>query len=402
MNRLAKESSSYLRSAAHQPTHWFPWGDEAFAKAKREAKPVLLDIGAVWCHWCHVMDHESYESPELAKLLNEKFVCVKLDRDERPDVDARYQRAVSSLTGQGGWPLTAFLTAERDVFYGGTYFPPTDSYGRPSFTKVLEAVADAFANRRDEVEKTAAGIREHLAGHAEGHADDQVVHDVSPGALDASIIDDGLEALQAGFDATNGGWGAAPKFPHPGAFEFLLAAIARQRARGNASAALEDIARTTPAKMGAGGVYDHVGGGFHRYATDATWTVPHFEKMLYDNAELLRNYAHAAALFDDPALLAKARDVWRFMRDVLGDADRGGFGGSQDADVDLTDDGDFFTWTLEEVNAAIPEATNARIVALRYNVEVHGEMHHDTARNVLFEDVEPEAIADALKLPLAE
>jgi len=285
-NRLAKERSSYLRGAAHQPVDWHPWGEEAFAKARAEDKPILLDIGAVWCHWCHVIDHESYDDPEVAKILNEHYVAVKVDRDERPDVDARYQQAVQALSGQGGWPLTAFLTPEGKVFYGGTYFPPTEAFGRPSFKRVLLAVSDHYKKDRASAQKDADALHRALS---------QRLPMVAREPLDEGLLFAVEEQLKSSFDGRNGGFGGAPKFPHPGTMEFLLARAWRSR-----DETLRDMAVRTLTEMARGGVYDQIGGGFHRYATDARWIVPHFEKMAYDNAELLRNYVHGFQLFGTP------------------------------------------------------------------------------------------------------
>src|SRR3990170_626640 len=272
-NRLAKETSSYLRGAARQPVHWFPWGEEALRKAKELDRPILLDIGASWCHWCHVIDRESYEDPELAQVINENFVAVKVDRDERPDVDARYQQAVGSISGAGGWPLTAFLTPDGKVFYGGTYFPPKDGYGRPSFRRVLESVAEHYRRNRADAIGNAYRIHQALEERRSLHAHEA---DVNEAFLKGAVAE-----LKGQFDPANGGFGGAPKFPHPGTIEFLLARHHRTKEDG-----LRNVIVRTLAGMAEGGVHDRVGGGFHRYSTDATWTVPHFEKMGYDNAAL--------------------------------------------------------------------------------------------------------------------
>ncbi|HVL86603.1 MAG TPA: DUF255 domain-containing protein, partial [Candidatus Thermoplasmatota archaeon] len=332
-NRLASARSSYLRSAASQPVDWFPWGEEAFSKAKREDKPILLDIGAVWCHWCHVMDHESYEDAEVARLINDRFVAVKLDRDERPDVDARYQMAVSAITGQGGWPLTGFLTPEGRLFFGGTYFPPDGKWGRPGFKTVLSDVADYYAEKRENALADARRLSEALARHADA---------VRPGVLSPPLLDQASAAMLAHHDPVNGGFGHAPKFPHPSGVDFLL-----PRPEGREPALL------TLSRMTHGGIHDHVGGGFHRYSTDAAWTIPHFEKMLYDNAALLSSYALAFRATNDPAFEATSRGIVGWMDGVLADRKRGGFGASQDADVGPEDDGSYFTWTQEELAAAL-------------------------------------------------
>ncbi|HLA47208.1 MAG TPA: DUF255 domain-containing protein, partial [Thermoplasmata archaeon] len=285
-NRLAKEASAYLRSATHQPVDWYAWGEDAFAKAKEEDRPILLDIGAVWCHWCHVIDHESYEDPEIAKIINEKFVPVKVDRDERPDVDARYQQAVSAISGQGGWPLTAFLTPDGKVFYGGTYFPPKDMSGRPSFRRTLLAVAEHYEKERAEAIRTADSLHQALTERRGLHLHEAGVNE--------DLIREALLGLKGQFDPVNGGFGTAPKFPHPGTIEFLLSRFHRTKEDW-----IRNVITRTLMGMAKGGVYDQVAGGFHRYSTDAMWIVPHFEKMAYDNAALLSNYAKAWAVFQD-------------------------------------------------------------------------------------------------------
>ena len=280
LNSLARASSAYLRSAMHQPIQWHEWGDEAFAAAKRENKPMLLDIGAVWCHWCHVMDRESYDDPEVAAIVNEHFVAVKVDRDERPDIDSRYQAAISAVSGQGGWPLTAFLTPDGKPFYGGTYFPPNDGYGRPSFRRVLLSIANAYKEKNGDVMEQAKMVESTIA-QAESFAG-------RSGRISASIIATIQESAFKMFDPQNGGFGQAPKFPHPSALDLLIERYAR-----NADGNLRNLIVSTLEHMANGGVYDQLAGGFHRYSVDERWVVPHFEKMCYDNSELLKNYVHA-------------------------------------------------------------------------------------------------------------
>jgi uncharacterized protein YyaL (SSP411 family) len=381
-NRLANSASPYLRSAAHQPVQWFEWGEEAFAKARAEDKPILLDIGAVWCHWCHVIDRESYEDAQLAELINRLFIPVKVDRDERPDVDARYQVAVSAISGQGGWPLTGFLLPDGRPFYGGTYFPPQDAMGRPSFRRVLEHVATAYTSRRDEVERAASG----LAGAVAQAERFEGAH----AAWDASVLDHLTTATVERFDSQHGGFSHAPKFPHAGAMDFILE---QHQATGDAH--LLHVAQTTLEHMARGGVYDQLGGGFHRYSVDERWLVPHFEKMSYDNSELLKNYLHAYQVTHTPLFRQTAEGIIDWVNGVLCDRERGGFYASQDADVSLDDDGDYFTWTLEEVRAALP-ADQARVIELYYDVGPSGEMHHNPAKNVLWVAREPQTIASAL------
>jgi len=377
VNRLATEQSAYLRGAAHQPVHWHPWSAEAFERARREDKPILLDIGAVWCHWCHVLDHESYDDPRVAAIINERFVAIKVDRDERPDLDARYQHAVSAISGQGGWPLTAFLTPDGRVFFGGTYFPPVDSLGRPSFTRVLLSVAQHYRDNRSEVTATAAELHRRLAA-LEGPA--------RPGALEPTLLAAGIDSIRRAFDPAHGGFGGAPKFPHPSTIELLL----RRYARTGEDDLLDMVARTLE-KMARGGIHDQLGGGFHRYSTDAGWIVPHFEKMLYDNAGLLTNYAHAYQATGRPFFKEVAEGIAGFMATVLCDP-RGGFFGSQDADVHPGDDGSYFTWAIDEAKAALTPDEFA-VCAEHYHLQGQGEMHADPTRHVLFVDRDPDVIA---------
>jgi len=383
-NRLSRESSTYLKGAAHQPVAWYPWGEDAFRRAKELDHPILLDIGATWCHWCHVIDRESYEDPNLASVINENFVAIKVDRDERPDIDARYQQAVGAIAGQGGWPLTAFLTPDGKVFYGGTYFPPKDSYGRPSFRRVLLAMADAYRTNKADTLKEAEALHRALA---EGR-----VSLVEEGAVNEAMLKESLDSLRGQFDPVNGGIAGQQKFPHPGTMEWVMARYHRTREEG-----LEKIFARTLSSMAKGGVYDQIGGGFHRYSTDARWIVPHFEKMLYDNAGLLANYVHAWQLTRDPLYRETAEGILAWSGEVLSDRQRGGYFASQDADVGLDDDGDYFTWTLDELKGAVNE-DEARVLALYFEVATRGEMHHDPKKNVLFIDQAPEAIAKSIGL----
>jgi len=368
-NELAQASSSYLRSAMHQPVEWHEWGANAFARAAGEDKPILLDIGAVWCHWCHVMDRESYEDPQLAAVINQNFIAVKVDRDERPDVDTRYQAAVAAISGQNGWPLTAVLTPDGKPFFGGTYFPRDDRYGRPGFERVLRSMVEAWKTRRDEVLESAGSVveaieyNENFAGRG--------------GSLSLGIVDQMVSSALEKFDRHHGGFGSQPKFAHPSAIDLLLDVAVRTE---NASA--REAATVTLEKMAQGGVYDQLGGGFHRYSVDEAWVVPHFEKMLYDNAELLKNYVHAFQSFVDPESAHVARDIIRWMDSSLTDRERGGFYASQDADIDLEDDGDYFTWTRAEA-AAVLSPEEMEIAAPYYDIGDLGDMHHNPAKNVL-------------------
>jgi uncharacterized protein YyaL (SSP411 family) len=381
-NALARASSSYLRSAMHQPIQWNEWGEEAFAAAKRDNKPMLLDIGAVWCHWCHVMDRESYDDPEVAKIVNENFIAVKVDRDERPDIDSRYQAAVSALTGQGGWPLTAFLTPDGKPFYGGTYFPPADQYGRPGFKRVLQSIAQAYREKHGEVIEQANMVTSAIS-QAESFSG-------RSGKVSAQIIDAIVESSLKMFDARNGGFGSAPKFPHPAALDLLMDHYART---GNEE--LRNIFVSTLEHMARGGVYDQLAGGFHRYSVDERWVVPHFEKMSYDNSELLKNYVHAHQATGNQFFAEVARDIIRWMDEWLSDRERGGFYASQDADYSMEDDGDYFTWTLEEAKAVL-STEEVEVAALYYDINEVGEMHHNPAKNVLYVRASVEEIARPL------
>jgi uncharacterized protein YyaL (SSP411 family) len=378
-NQLENSASSYLRSARHQPVEWHPWGEAAFARALHLNRPILLDIGAVWCHWCHVMDGESYEDPEIAKVINEHFIAVKVDRDERPDVDTRYQAAVSAISGQGGWPLTAFLTPDGRPYYGGTYFPRDDRYGRPGFGRVLLAMAQVWSDRRDEALETASSVMAAIE-HNETFSGRSA--DLSP-----ALIEKIATAIVKQFDPRNGGFGSQPKFPHPAALDLLLHVATTT---GNEQA--REAFTVTLEKMFRGGVYDQLAGGFHRYSVDERWVVPHFEKMLYDNTELLRNYVHG---FQSPILPSIARpdfsraDFSRAAREIVAwldstmtDRDRGGFYASQDADVGLDDDGDYFTWTLDEARAVL-SGEELEAAQKYWDIGELGDMHHNPAKNVL-------------------
>jgi uncharacterized protein YyaL (SSP411 family) len=383
--RLARSASPYLRSAAHQPVAWYEWGDEAFARARAEDRPILLDIGAVWCHWCHVIDRESYENPELAALINMFFVAVKVDRDERPDVDARYQTAISAVSGQGGWPLTGFLLPDGRPFFGGTYFPPDDMGGRPGFRRVLATMAQAFRERRKEVEEAADALSQAVT-RAESFAG-------AAGTFDAAIVDRIVDSIVDRYDPQNGGFSRAPKFPHPSALDLLLD---RCQASGVA-ANLKTVAQSTLEHMARGGVYDQLAGGFHRYSVDERWRVPHFEKMSYDNSELLKNYLHGYQMAREPLFREVAESIIGWVATTLSDQEHGGFYASQDADQTLDDDGDYFTWTLAELRAAL-DGDEARVAEMFYGVEPIGQMHHNHEKNTLCRAAEPAEIARELNL----
>ncbi len=386
LNSLSKASSAYLRSAMHQPIQWHEWGEEAFAAARQENKPILLDIGAVWCHWCHVMDRESYDDPEVAQIVNERFVAVKVDRDERPDIDSRYQVAVSSISGQGGWPLTAFLTPDGKPFYGGTYFPPNEQFGRPSFKRVLLAISDAYHEKNGEVAEQAKMV-ESAISQAESFSGKSA-------AFSPSVIDEIVQSAVRMFDPSHGGFGSAPKFPHPATLDLVIHQYAR-----SGDEQLRNVFVTTLEKMARGGVYDQLAGGFHRYSVDERWVVPHFEKMCYDNSELLKNYVHAYQATGSEFFAAIARDIIRWMDDWLSDRQHGGFYASQDADYSMDDDGDYFTWTLQETRSVLTEE-EAIVACLHYEINEIGEMHHNPAKNVLYVRASVEEIGKRLSLPL--
>jgi hypothetical protein len=331
-NRLAAETSPYLLQHADNPVDWFPWGEEAFEKARAEDRPILLSVGYAACHWCHVMEHESFEDEETAALMNERFVNVKVDREERPDVDSLYMDAVVALTGQGGWPMTVFLTPEGEPFLGGTYYPPEPRHGLPSFQQVLAAVSDAYRERRGDVTRQASALVDAVRRSAE--------LDPSTDPLTESLLAEASSALRRQFDQEWGGWGGAPKFPQASTLEFLL----RMHLRGD-DEALPMVTQTLDA-MAAGGMYDLVGGGFHRYSVDREWLVPHFEKMLYDNALLAAVYLHAWAVTGDERYRSVTEETLDYMlRELL--LPEGGFASAQDADTDGVE-GLTFTWTPDE------------------------------------------------------
>jgi uncharacterized protein YyaL (SSP411 family) len=314
------------------------------------------------------MDGESYENPELADFLNQNFVCIKVDRDERPDVDARYQRAVQTLTQQGGWPLTAFLTPSGEVFFGGTYFPPDGKYGRPGFRTVLASVLDAYRGRREQVQVQAMAIRRVL---------DQHLDETAPGETSPALLESAVSQMGRAFDTAHGGFGSQPKFPHPGAIALLL-----HRWYDHPADHIRTMIDRTLQGMARGGMHDQLGGGFHRYSVDAEWIVPHFEKMSYDNSELLKVYLDAYALFGTEEYADVARGVVHWVREVASDPE-GGYAASQDADVGLDDDGDYFTWTRDEA-AAVLTPEEMEIAAAYYDIGTAGEMHHNPGKNVLF------------------
>ena len=361
-NRLATETSPYLLQHAENPVEWFPWGEEALAKAREEDKPILVSIGYSACHWCHVMEHESFENEDIAAKMNDLFVNIKVDREERPDLDSLYMAAVQSMTGHGGWPLNVFLTPDGTPFYGGTYFPPDDRMRMPGFPKVLEAVANAFQERRAEVDENAQQIRELLQRAT------RVLP--KPDDLSPQVMSEASEQLARSFDARNGGFGGAPKFPQPSAIEFLL----RQGKRVNGQREAVMVQRTLD-RMASGGIYDQIGGGFHRYAVDAVWLVPHFEKMLYDNAQLASVYLAGYQAYGDERYRRTAEETLDFVARELTDP-RGGFHATLDADTE-GHEGVFYTWTHEELEAIL-SVEDAGIAKLWFNVEPSGNFEGRT------------------------
>jgi uncharacterized protein len=353
-NRLATETSPYLLQHAHNPVDWYPWGEEALTRARDEDKPIFLSIGYAACHWCHVMERESFEDEATAQLLNDGFVAIKVDREERPDLDAIYMDAVQQMTGHGGWPMSVFLTPEGKPFYGGTYFPDQPRHGMPSFRQVLEGVLAAWRERRSEIEQAGAGLVDAL-NRQQALGDGQ---QPAPWMLDSAMV-----GLERDFDAHNGGWGGAPKFPQPMAIEWLLSEHLR-----TADARPLAMARRSLDAMAAGGIYDHLGGGFARYATDAAWLVPHFEKMLYDNALLARAYVHAWQLTNEPRYREVAEQTLGFMeREML--TDEGGFISSLDADTE-GEEGATYVWTKPEIDALLGD--EADLFSAAYGVTAEG------------------------------
>jgi uncharacterized protein YyaL (SSP411 family) len=363
-NRLINETSPYLLQHAHNPVDWYAWGEEAFAKAKAENKPILLSVGYSACHWCHVMEHESFENEAIARLMNENFVNIKVDREERPDVDQIYMNAVQMMTHHGGWPMTVFLTPDGVPYYGGTYFPPVDRYNMPGFPRVLESVAAAYRERPDDISQTATSILAELRRLSAANESQEL--------LSAQLLDTAYAGTVRNYDPNNGGFGSAPKFPPAMSLEFLL----RTYKRTKQVHALE-IVEHTCRKMAEGGIYDQLGGGFHRYSTDARWLVPHFEKMLYDNALLSRLYLHYFQLTKDDFARRIAEGILDYVAREMTDAG-GGFYSTQDADSE-GEEGKFFVWTLQEVVDELG-TDDGRAFAAYYDITPEGNFE---GKNIL-------------------
>ncbi len=383
MNRLSHERSPYLLQHAGNPVDWYPWGEEAFAKARAEDKPIFLSIGYSTCHWCHVMAHESFEADEIGTLLNERFVSIKVDREERPDVDRVYMTFVQATTGSGGWPMSVWLTPDLKPFYGGTYFPPSSRWGRPGFTDILQEIARVWASERGKVAESAEALTMRLRAHEESSLSSSVP---GPAALERTV-----QQFRDAFDPRNGGFGDAPKFPRPSELLFLL----REHARTHDAKARDMVLRTLRA-MALGGMRDHVGGGFHRYSVDAGWRVPHFEKMLYDQAQLVLAYLEGAQVSGDPFYAEVAEDTLLYvLREMTDEA--GGFYSAEDADsvppehaadaAPHKSEGAFYLWRAGELDDLLGE--HAAIVKSRFGVEPDGNAPIDpqqefTGRNLLF------------------
>jgi uncharacterized protein YyaL (SSP411 family) len=383
MNRLANETSPYLLQHAHNPVDWYPWGPEALRRSKEEDKPIFLSIGYSACHWCHVMERESFEKDDVAAILNRDFVSIKVDREERPDVDSIYMQAVQMMTGHGGWPMSVFLTPDGAPFYAGTYFPPEDRHGMPSFKRVLEHVAEAYRARRDEVteasREVAAGLQTSL--QAPG----------GPKTISHDALDAAARRIAGSYDAVNGGFGGAPKFPPSMSLDFLMQVSYR-----NGDPQLREIVLNTLRKMAYGGIYDQIAGGFHRYSTDARWLAPHFEKMLYDNALLARLYVRAWQWTKEPLFARVAHEVLGFVKREM-TSPEGGFYSTLDADSE-GEEGKFYVWSRAEVLEILgPE--EGRMFCALYDVTERGNWE---GHNILNVPRDPESVAEALGITLVQ
>ena len=375
-NHLVHETSPYLLQHAYNPVEWYPWGEEAFEKARAENKPVLLSIGYSACHWCHVMAHESFEDEAIAQLMNENFVNIKVDREERPDLDQIYMNAVQMMTHHGGWPMTVFLTPDGVPFYGGTYFPPQDRYNMPGFPRVLIGVAEAYRDRRDDIRETGTSLVNELRRLSETSTSDQ--------PIERELLDAAYAGIIRNYDSVNGGFGGAPKFPPAMTLEFLLRTTART---GNQEAL--DIVSHTCKKMANGGIYDQIGGGFHRYSTDSKWLVPHFEKMLYDNALLSRLYLHYYQVSQDPLAKETVEGILDYVLREMTDP-AGGFYSTQDADSE-GHEGKFFVWDIDEIRNVLGER-DAALFCGYYNITESGNFEGKNIPNVTYsvEDIAKE------------
>jgi hypothetical protein len=381
-NRLAQETSPYLLQHRHNPVDWYPWGPEAFDRARADDKPLLLSVGYSACHWCHVMERECFENEEIAALMNRLFVNIKVDREERPDVDQIYMQAVQSMTGRGGWPMTVFLTSEGVPFYGGTYFPPVDRHGMPAFPRLIQGVAEAYRGRRGEVVEAGEQLLEQMQQGERLRSSNMLLTD--------AILLSAYQAFSGEFDAREGGMGRAPKFPQPMNWEFLL----RFWKRTNNARGLE-MARLTLTKMARGGVYDQLGGGFHRYSVDGQWLVPHFEKMLYDNAQLASLYLHGWLATGEPEYGRVCEETLDYiLREMTHDS--GGFFSAQDADSEGIE-GKFFVWSEDEIRAALPDPEIARAALAYWGAD---EEPNFEGHSILFVPRDPSQVAEDLGIPV--
>jgi uncharacterized protein len=361
-NALAGETSPYLLQHAHNPVNWYPWGEEALSKAKMEDRPILLSIGYSACHWCHVMEHESFEDEEIAKVMNAHFVSIKVDREERPDLDAIYMSALQILTGSGGWPMTMFLTPDQVPFYGGTYFPPESRYGRPGFRQILLNVAQAYRENRRKIDENAKSIIDELS------SSNALLIEPTKNIIGLSVLESASSGITANYDSRNGGFGQAPKFPPSMTLSFLMRSYRRTGKKE-----LLDIVEQTLSKMAAGGIYDQLGGGFHRYSVDAYWLVPHFEKMLYDNALLSRAYLDAYLLTNNDFYRSISEETLDYVvREMT--SPEGGFYSSQDADSDDIE-GAYFVWTAPEIESILGEK-DAELFSRYFGVTPEGNFEH--------------------------
>jgi uncharacterized protein YyaL (SSP411 family) len=379
-NRLAKETSPYLLQHADNPVDWYPWGPEALTRSRDEGKPILLSVGYAACHWCHVMAHESFESDETAALMNARFVNIKVDREERPDLDSIYMQAVQAMTGQGGWPMTVFLTPAGEPFYGGTYFPPEDRHGMPSFRRVLLSVSDAWETKRDEVERSAKAVREMYEASGPKTEDRRPT---TPG-FNSDILDRATKDLYARFEPMMGGFGGAPKFPHTMALDFLL----RRWARTNDEHALHIVMHSF-VQMARGGICDQVGGGFHRYSVDARWLVPHFEKMLYDNALLARLGAHLFQVTGSDEVRRVTAETLKWVMREMTDSG-GGWYSSLDADSEH-EEGKFYVWSLDEMETVL--GADAPAAVAYWGVTASGNFEGANILNVRGDRAAPDPTA---------
>ncbi len=401
MNRLARERSPYLLQHAANPVDWYAWGDEAFERARREDKPIFLSIGYSTCHWCHVMEHESFENAAIAELLNRDFVSIKVDREERPDVDRVYMSFVQATTGSGGWPMTVFLTPELKPFYGGTYFPPASRWGRPGFSDLLGELARVWKTDRPRVEEAATELLQRLRAVTATDGSQRAESELAS----ADTLDLAVDQFQRAFDRRRGGFGDAPKFPRPSELLFLLREHARRKTAGRSAESPLLMATETLRAMALGGMRDHIGGGFHRYSVDADWRVPHFEKMLYDQSQLVLAYLEAAQATGDEFYAAVAEDTLAYVRRDMTHP-QGGFYSAEDADSvppeDANDpgahksEGAFYTWTDEEIGRLLGE--DADIARRRFGIEDGGNAPHDpqgefTGKNLLYTDQSIEEVS---------